>query len=118
MDYLPKEVIIGPYSYEVVIENLVKQEVHGLCNFEERKIHICSGLNFDLDKPNSIYVLEVFLHEVLHAFNYNCGLRSINLKKFKDEELEEEFVDHTARHIIQLISQNPNIIKLFTIFEK
>lgn len=115
-DYLPKQLKVGPYTYEIVIENLGKQEVHGLCNFEERKISLASELNYDLDKPNAIYTLEVFLHECLHSFNYNSGLRSMNWKKVKNEDIEEEWVDHTARHFIQLINDNPSVIKLFSLF--
>lgn len=115
-DFIPKEVIVGPYVYEVEIKNLDKEEVHGLCVFEDRKIILSSVLNFDLDKPNAIYALEVFMHEVLHSFNYNSGLRSMPWKKMKSAEIEEEFVDHTARHIIQFIKDNPAIIKLFALF--
>jgi len=116
--YLPKQIKVGPYIYEISIENLAKQEVHGLCNFEERKISIASELDFDLDNPNVVYVLEVFLHESLHAFNYNCGLRTMNFKKMKNDEVEEEFVDQTARNFVQLITDNPSLIKLFSLFEK
>lgn len=116
-DYLPKEIKVGPYTYSIVIENLVRQEVHGLCDFIERKISLSSELNYDLTKPNALYTLEVFLHEVLHAFNYNSGLRSMNWKGVSAGEIEEEFVDHSARHIIQLISDNTNVITLFQLFD-
>lgn len=116
--YFPEEIIIGPYTYKLVIENLSKQFAHGLCDYEERKITLSSDLNYDLDKPNALYSLEVLLHECLHGYNYNSGLRQRNWKNVKNEDIEEEFVDHIARHIVQLIKENPSIIKLFSLFEK
>lgn len=113
--YLPGHFIVGPYKYSIEISNIKREEMHGECDFELRKIRIDENLDWDLTKPNWKYTVEVILHELLHAYNYNCQINDQTIKRFKNPE--EQIVDQTARNFIQMLNENPCLTTLFSFFD-
>lgn len=118
-DYLPKELIVGSYTYEIIIKSLreKKENNYGLCNFSEKQIFLSDELEFDLDSKNWKITIETFLHECLHAYDELYGLHS-DFYEVKKEQMEEMFVDFHARILIQMIPENPSIVTLLTLLLK
>lgn len=117
--YIPKVFVIGPYEYFLEITNLNRshEQLHGECDFNERKIRLSENLNYDLRKPNWHYTVEVLWHELIHAYNLNTGILDNNgLKKLKIEEIEEFFTDINSRHIIHILKTNPELAIILYFF--
>lgn len=62
------------------------EELHGLCDFDKREIHICKGMSKELQD-------ETCVHEFLHASLYENHI-SI------DRDLEETIVDGLANCLL------------------
>lgn len=117
-DYLPKEVIVGPYTYEIIIKSLreKKENNYGLCDFADKKIFLSDELTFDMDSKNWRMTIETFLHECLHAYDELYGLHS-DFYEVKKDQMEEMFVDFHARAIIVMIPENPCFLALLSLLK-
>lgn len=118
IQYIPETIKIGIYTYSVEIRALKDDE--GECNFRDKKILLSDHLCYDLDEPNWELTIEVLLHEIHHAYNLNVGIHSgfFDFKKKSVEDVEEIFVDFQARHLVMMIKDNPEMIKLLSLLTK
>lgn len=113
--YLPEYFVVGPYQYKVEVINIQREDLHGECDFNQRLIRLDENLVWDITKPNWKYTVEVIFHELLHAYNYNANINDQTLKRVKCPE--EHTVDQTARNFIQMLTENPSLVTLFSFFD-
>lgn len=122
IQYIPCKLKIGIYEYDVEIRTLKydKEENEGECNFRDKKILLSDELCYDLSKSNWKLTIEVFLHEAIHAYNLNVGIHSgfFDFQNKKPDEIEEIFVDFHARHLVQLIAENPMVADLLNLLKE
>ena len=117
--YIPDFCRIGIYTYDIEIRRLISEaeENEGECCFRSKRIFLSDELCYDLDDPNYKLTIEVLMHEILHAYNFNVGLHSnfFDFTNKKSLEIEETFVDLHARHFAQMIVQNPELLKILNL---
>lgn len=119
-DYLPKELYVGPYTYNLIIGKLNDTEEtsqEGECCFESKTITLSENLDFSFDEPNWELTIEVLIHEILHAYNYNAGIHSeyFGFKNKSVEVVEECFVDLASRHFVMMLKQNPLLFPIINL---
>lgn len=97
---IPKEIKVGSHIYTVIrLSGKEMGDDLGLCDFNENGIAIRKRLN--LNKCQ-----EILLHEILHT----CTYPSLVSKTVDDET----FVDTVAPLLLQVIKDNPELIKFLT----
>jgi len=88
------------YDVEVVDGPLVGngQDCAGVTDFNEAKIQLRT------EAAASGGVARLLMHEVIHALMYERGL--------KDDTYNEQVVDAVAAGVVNLIRQNPDLVRL------
>jgi hypothetical protein len=95
---MPVTVKVGPHIYRVTRKSGI--DYNGLCEFNTLTITIHKGLRRSKAK-------EILLHEVLHA----CTHPGLNgAKKYQDED----FVDGMAPTLLQVMQDNPELLRYLT----
>ena len=93
---LPESIRIGWQTFDVVeTTSLTGDGLAGEIRYMENVIRMMPGLGKD-------FALGVLVHEIVHGVLYAAGIR----------EHDEQLVDVTAQGFIQVVRDNPDLVRL------
>ena len=96
---------IGNRRYKVLFQPIEDEEVDGYINYTQSEICIDSTIAKDFQQ-------ETLLHEVLHGIVDDAKLYS-----FFSEELIEKFIEVLTPRFIQILNDNPELIKYLKYYD-
>jgi hypothetical protein len=103
---IPKQLKIQGKTYKIDGPEEILDEADELGHTYAYKCLIRYGHNAT-EEPQQLR--DTILHEVLHALYYENGLA--NELKTTDDDLEEQVVRRTATGMLQILRDNPQLIK-------
>lgn len=95
---LPKTVRVGSLTYTVDSKEPRDEDLIGLTNTREAIIEVHPGIADELQAST-------FWHELFHALWFDAGLDTV------DDASEEQVVDMLSARFVDLVRDNPNILK-------
>lgn len=105
LDLVPKEVVCGPYRYQIDFDDEASYDYSflGVCLNKSRRIKLDSKQS-DTELPATV------LHEILHAVGCAFEIKEWSHHKTNDKGELIDQIDLMATALLQLIRSNPELV--------
>ena len=102
----PKELIVGPYRYEVSFDGEASYDYHylGVCLFSSKRLKL-DPRQSDTELPVTL------LHEAIHALGGAYEIQEWDRHKTDNDGKITDKIDLMASALLTFIRQNPAVVK-------